>query len=197
MGLIFNEPWTDVLIIIAIVLVGLYILKALFTVYAKSSYFKRLKHPSTPLDVDGFVDIARNAPGYIKIWFLCKVSFGDRKANEETVKLSSAESTHVPGLQVTERAEARKGSKIQSTFDAKPLVFSPDKPHPLVIGTIRMGFGHHRIAYAACSWAMHADEDSGSTPTKKSNESRTTYFHDLLNIVSQVKLSRLLCYCYC
>ena len=184
MGLIFDKPWADVLLIMLIVLIGLYILKALFTVYAKSSYFKRLKNPKTSLDVDGFVDIARNAPSYIKIWFLCKVSFGDRKAGEETVKLASAESTHVPGLQVTERAEARKGSKIESTFDAKPLLFSPDKPDPIVIGTIRMGFGHHRIAYAACSWAMHADEDTGSTPTKKSNESRSVFFHDLLNIDS-------------
>ena len=179
MGLIFAEPWADVLIIILFVLVGLYILKVLFTLYAKSTYNKMLNNPSTPLDVDGFVDIAKNAPKYIKVWFLCKLSFGDRKPSDEIVKLASAGSPHVPGLQVTERAEERKGSKIQLSFDAKPLAKNPDAPNPLVIGTIRMGFGHHRIAYAACSWAMHADEDSGSTPT-----GRTTYFHDLLNIDS-------------
>jgi len=183
MGLIFDESWGDVLIIILIVLVGLFILKVLFTSYAKSSYHNRLKNPSTPLDVDGFVDIAKNAPKYIKVWFLCKLSFGDRKPSEETVKLASVESTHVPGLQVTERAEERKGSKIQSSANAKPLKIDPAAPTPLVIGTIRMGFGHHRIAYAACSWAVHADADSGSSPNKKST-GRTTYFHDLLNVDS-------------
>lgn len=40
----------------------------------------------------------------------------------------------------------------------------------LYVGKIRMGFGHHRIAYAASSWGL----DSGMG----------TYFHDLLNIKS-------------
>ena len=40
----------------------------------------------------------------------------------------------------------------------------------LVVGTIRMGFGHHRIAYAAASWGVASG--------------RPTYFHDLLNINS-------------
>ncbi|CAN0417969.1 unnamed protein product [Discosporangium mesarthrocarpum] len=34
-----------------------------------------------------------------------------------------------------------------------------------------MGFGHHRIAYSACSWALGAGMG--------------TYFHDLLNIKSR------------
>jgi hypothetical protein len=129
--------------------------------------------------------MTKNAPNYIKIWFLCKLSFGDRKPSEETVRLASAESPHVPGLQVTERADARKHSTRRVSPDAMPLVLDPEMPYPLVIGTIRMGFGHHRIAYAACSWALHADEDvsGGSTPTKNSMN-RTTYFHDLLNIDS-------------
>lgn len=41
----------------------------------------------------------------------------------------------------------------------------------LFVGTIRMGFGHHRIAYAASSWGI----DAGMG----------TYFHDLLNIKSR------------
>jgi hypothetical protein len=43
------------------------------------------------------------------------------------------------------------------------------KKPPLVVGTICMGFGHHRIAYAATSWGL------GDT-------NRDIYFHDLLNI---------------
>lgn len=41
----------------------------------------------------------------------------------------------------------------------------------IFVGTIRMGFGHHRIAYAASSWGL----DAGMA----------TYFHDLLNIKSR------------
>ncbi|CAM9299714.1 unnamed protein product [Ectocarpus fasciculatus] len=41
----------------------------------------------------------------------------------------------------------------------------------IFVGTIRMGFGHHRIAYAASSWGL----DAGMG----------TYFHDLLNIKSR------------
>ena len=40
----------------------------------------------------------------------------------------------------------------------------------LVVGTIRMGFGHQRIAYAASSWAVAAKKH--------------VYFHDLLSIES-------------
>ena len=40
-----------------------------------------------------------------------------------------------------------------------------------MVGTIRMGFGHHRIAYAASSWALASG--------------KATYFHDLLNIESK------------
>ena len=117
--------------------------------------------------------------------FLQKLSVGDRLPSEETVKLASAESSHVPGLQVTERAEARKDSSIKLTPGAKGVIIDPANPKPLVIGTIRMGFGHHRIAYAACSWATHVDEDAAKPyeDTGKLGD-RTTYFHDLLNIDS-------------
>ena len=48
-----------------------------------------------------------------------------------------------------------------------------------------MGFGHHRIAYAACSWAMHVDQDvPASSSFTPASSDRTTYFHDLLNIDS-------------
>jgi hypothetical protein len=184
MGVIFAEPWEDVLMFFVIIFAAFYLIKVVFSCYAKSVYNRMLRNPSTPLDVDRFVNAAKNAPSYIKVWFLCRLSFGDRKPSEETVKLASAESPHVPGLQVTERADARKNSSRKVSPDAMPLVMKSDMPDPLVIGTIRMGFGHHRIAYAACSWALHADEDCGSTPTKNSTTNRTTYFHDLLNIDS-------------
>jgi len=41
----------------------------------------------------------------------------------------------------------------------------------LVVATIRMGFGHHRLAYSACSWAL--------------SQGYTTIFHDLISIESE------------
>jgi hypothetical protein len=180
MAMVFDKSWADVLFIIACVLVGLYILFKLAQLKAKRTYYGWLSNPSTPLNVDGFVDTAKNPPKYLKIVFLQKMSVGDRKPSNQVVALASAESPHVPGLQVTERAVARAGSKLMVSANAVPVSIDAGKQDPLVIGTIRMGFGHHRIAYAACSWAMHADEDSATTSGSK----RTTYFHDLLNIDS-------------
>lgn len=192
MGVLVAEVWADVLLIITIVLAGLYLLKVLLSCYAKSVYHKWISNPSTPLDVDSFVDTAINPPKYLKILFLQKLSVGDRKPSNDTVPLASAESPHVPGLQVTERLNPRTdGKKPKSKSDgATKVTMDPEHPPPLVIGTIRMGFGHHRIAYAACSWAMHVDDDNkipASTygETASPSASRTTYFHDLLNIDSQ------------
>jgi len=180
MGIFFSEPWADALTIIGIVVAGLFLLKVTVTLYAKHTYYKWLSNPSTPLDVDSFVDTATNPPNYFKVWFMQKISVGDNKPSDVTVKLGSAESAHVAGLQVTERAEQREGSKLVPSANLEVLKLGdPDQVKPLVIGTIRMGFGHHRIAYAACSWALHADEDLAA---EKSG--RTTYFHDLLNVDS-------------
>jgi len=125
---------------------------------------------------------------------------GGRQPVEGSIDLSSFESPHVEGLRVTQRLDARDGSKkphISVDDGAVPLDLMGEassrgavntrstprtrrnlrsrKP-PLVIGTIRMGFGHHRIAYAAASWARAATEDK---------EAGDTYFHDLLNIDSE------------
>ena len=70
------------------------------------------------------------------------------------LELEDAESPFVPGLRVTSKVGTRPGA----------VPFSP--ANAIVVGTIRMGFGHHRIAYAATSWALGAG--------------KKTYFHDLV-----------------
>ena len=54
-----------------------------------------------------------------------------------------------------------------------------------------MGFSHHRIAYAACSWAMSVNSDTCGTfltnsqknsPSSSSSHERATFFHGLLNV---------------
>lgn len=179
--MILSQPWQDALLLVAIVFVGLFILLKLVQNYTKSIYLKWLNNPSTPLDVDSFVDTETNPPKYLKVVFLQKMSVGDRKPEDYTVPLSSAPSPHFPGLQVTERLDQRVGSNMKPSSNASKLSLDPEKPCPLFIGTIRMGFGHHRIAYAACSWALDADADNS---TGVSTKDRSTYFHDLLNIDS-------------
>jgi len=180
----YSPWWAETIFITSIVLLVLYIIFKILQLSAKRTYYQWLNNPSTPLDVDSFVDTATNPPKYLKIAFLQKMSVGDRRPSDEVVKLASVESPHVAGLQVTERAEARGGGSSRTpSLLAREVVVDPEKPQPLVIGTIRMGFGHHRIAYAACSWAMHADQDAPSSPSFTSKD-RTTYFHDLLNIDS-------------
>lgn len=189
MAALFGSTWVDALFYTGCAIVVLILILKLLQFSAKRTYYKWLANPSTPLDVDSFVDTATNPPKYLKIAFLQKMSVGDRRPSDDVVKLASVESPHVAGLQVTERAEARVdggGSGKVPSLLAKDVVVDPEKPEPLVIGTIRMGFGHHRIAYAACSWAMQVDSDappSATYPTSTSKD-RTTYFHDLLNIDS-------------
>lgn len=179
--MILDQSWQDALLIAAIVVASLIILLKIAQSYAKCIYNRWLNNPSTPLNVDSFVDTDKNPPKYLKVVFMQKMSVGDRKPLDYTVPLSSAPSPHFPGLQVTERSDQRVGSSKMPSSKAVQVTFDPEKPCPLFIGTIRMGFGHHRIAYAACSWALDADKDNS---TGVSNKDRSTYFHDLLNIDS-------------
>jgi len=184
--MIFDAGWKDGLFIASCILVVLYLVLKVAQWFAKGVYNQWLNNPSTPLDVDGFVDTAKNPPKYLKIVFLQRLSVGgDRKPSNETVKIASAESPYIPGLRVTERAVKREGSQIESSPNLVEMAVDTSKPTPLVIGTIRMGFGHHRIAYAACSWAMSVDSETKDAFLDQScSQPRTTYFHDLLNIDS-------------
>jgi len=184
--MIFDEEWKDTLFLsIVITVFGIIAIIQLLRLYAKRLYRKWWNNPSTPLDVDAFVDTPENPPKYLKIAFLQHMSTGiHRQPSNEIVKLASVESPHVPGLQVTQRAEPRAGGKGGKDFVKGTQVNDDDsssKPVPIVVGTIRMGFGHHRIAYAASSWSLNADQDNNGTTT---STPRTTYFHDLLNIDS-------------
>lgn len=87
------------------------------------------------------------------------LNVGTHRANKTLMlPLEDAASPFVPNLRIT----SRQGSVPKAT------PFAPS--NAIVVATIRMGFGHHRIAYAATSWALATN--------------RTTYFHDLLNIES-------------
>lgn len=148
--------------IVSIVSLTSIVLYQLALSHAKCLYKKYNTNPETPLDVDSFVDAP---PNYIKIALFQSMSLGSRVPSSTAVPLMSVESPDVAGLQVTKKANTTDGAEV--------LEIDNDNESPVVVGTIRMGFGHHRIAYATCSWAL---DDENTT---------TTYFHDLLNIESE------------
>lgn len=158
------------LIILASILVGLYILWRLVLLYATKSYKKLVA--KNAVSVDDFVGQPNPSPtSCLKVVAINHMNLGTRTASREGLELTASESDKVPGLMITRRKTSASSSPPQDS-----VVNDTSKPVPIVIGTIRMGFGHHRIAYAASSWALE------SSKTAKSN--RKTYFHDFLNIDS-------------
>eukprot|EP00284_Hemiselmis_tepida_P018258 CAMPEP_0174919248 /NCGR_PEP_ID=MMETSP1355-20121228/3559_1 /TAXON_ID=464990 /ORGANISM="Hemiselmis tepida, Strain CCMP443" /LENGTH=544 /DNA_ID=CAMNT_0016164465 /DNA_START=68 /DNA_END=1699 /DNA_ORIENTATION=- len=99
-----------------------------------------------------------------------KLSFKDR------IKVAALNELSV-GRKVGRSSEAHPLTSGKSPFieglDVSSLRGPSDPPLPapeIVVGTIRMGFGHHRIAYSACSWGLQGQHK--------------VLFHDLLNIKS-------------
>lgn len=151
-------------------LVALYLLVRLVlklaSVWAQNAYATLLKNPATQCDIDAFTQTPVSA---LKVVLAHKFRLGNRVARTDAIPLETYASPHMSGLRV-----ARKAGSSDPAQDVKPLDQSLKKwnsDSPIVICTIRMGFGHHRIAYAACSWALATG--------------RTTIFHDLLNIESE------------
>jgi hypothetical protein len=101
----------------------------------------------------------------LKRLLLNRFNVGKKTFSTEILELRVEESDEVDGLKVTFRSDV-------STKQDSAAKNSGTKKPPLVVGTIRMGFGHHRIAYAATSWGL------GDT-------NGDVYFHDLLNIESE------------
>ena len=158
------EPWALALVIIGSLIVGYFVILFLLRAWAKSTYQYLLKNPETNLDLDAFCGDSY-PPKHLKVVLITKFQLGSRMARSEAIPLECVPSEHVEGLWVSQKSGTSKNARPWSQ-----IVQESEKP-PIVIATIRMGFGHHRLAYSAASWALAAG--------------RTTVFHDLLNIESQ------------
>jgi len=95
-----------------------------------------------------------------QLLFTYWMSAGGHKVRAEPVPLGEEESEFMEGLKVVVKEGTKNSVPHKKASDC------------IVVGTIRMGFGHHRIAYAACSWSL------------KAAGKNDTYFHDFLNIDS-------------
>lgn len=121
------------------------------------------------ISVDDFVGGPPSPSSALKSWLLNRLNVGSRSAKKQPdgsggYHLKVADSDKLPGLKVTCRDE--NGDGISTSSSSQP---------PVIVGTIRMGFGHHRIAYATASWGL----------SSAGGEKRETWFHDFLNIDSE------------
>lgn len=140
-----------------------------------SNYYNNCKsYPPTECDIDEFVG-AQEKPNKLKCAVMHKIQVGSsRQARDMPIPLECTLSSHVDGLYVSRR---QVDGVLDAAEDDDPIPVDTvlkkakrGKP-PVVVATIRMGFGHHRIAYSACSWALE--------------NGHVTIFHDLLNIKSE------------
>jgi hypothetical protein len=174
------ESWALILLIIAASLVFLYLLKVLIQLWARKKYQWLKQNPPSACDIDAFVDVERNPVSAVKCVAAHYLQVGSKfRSHSQPIPLQFQVSSHVPGLYVSSRnptaAKTETSTKADSATDLAQLLSKVGKSDatkvPIVVCTIRMGFGHHRLAYSVSSWAMATGHP--------------TIFHDLLNIDSR------------
>jgi len=158
------ETWALSLLILAAVIVGLLLLKIALHAWAAAAYRRILKNPLTECDIDAFVG-SNNPVSPLKVVLAHKIQIGNRQASSDPIPLEVVNSPHVEGLRVSRKLTSQAADAIS----IDQLIQESEKT-PIVIATIRMGFGHHRLAYSAASWALQTGHP--------------TVFHDLLSIES-------------
>lgn len=168
-------------IVIAILAVAIVAAYQFLKSWAETAYDFYLNDPPSKCDIDSFVttsDYNSNPPNKLKVSLAHKIQcrgWKGRTARTTSVELVCTQSPHVEGLYVSKQAPSEGGTpSSEPTVPLADVLATkqqghPNKP-PVIVATIRMGFGHHRIAYSACSWAMQ--------------HGHTTIFHDFLNIDS-------------
>jgi hypothetical protein len=185
------QGWVIALIVILAVLFAIFVAFFAITLWAKEAYkecvqfclfdavlwhfpvfvahifivsHRLVNSPKTQCDIDTFVGSDHEVKA-TKVVLLHKFRLGNRKASVEPIPLECVDSKHVPGLKVSRKAS---GSDDAVGFET---ILEESAKTPIIVATIRMGFGHHRLAYSAASWAL---KQSG----------HPVIFHDLLSIES-------------
>mmetsp|Transcript_11778 Transcript_11778/g.31109 ORF Transcript_11778/g.31109 Transcript_11778/m.31109 type:complete len:517 (-) Transcript_11778:98-1648(-) len=83
-----------------------------------------------------------------------RMAFGSTRGMDpnRAIPLVAWPSPHLAGMQVYMPAEdsGLLSGSVPSTAGTLPNL----KGKPVIVGTVRMGFGHHRIAYSAVTWAL-------------------------------------------
>jgi hypothetical protein len=162
--------WALILLFFVTKAISFYLFKAVAVWWCSREYRRILKDPETACDIDAFVGAPeRNPVKPVYVVLSHKSQVGNRRARTEPIPLETVDSSHVEGLRVA-RKKGTKPSKSDTNVQPIDSLLKDKSSLPIVVATIRMGFGHHRLAYSATSWAL------------KTN--RPVIFHDLLNIRS-------------
>lgn len=162
--------WVIVLIVIGVLAFVVGTIYSVLKAWVESAYTKILQNPRTECNIDDFVDREKNPVSAWKVVAAHKLQIGSRKASKEPIPLEIVDSPHVEGLKISRTLGTTGESAETKTIDQ---FLSESESQPIVVATIRMGFGHHRLAYSAASWALKTG--------------RPTIFHDLLSIKSGMK----------
>jgi len=173
------EPWQIALIVVACLVVVVVFVVVAVKSWAKHAYQRQLDNPKHHCNIDAFV--GPNHPvSYVKVALGGKLTVGNRTPSNDPIPLQVVKSPHVDGLYVTKRAGSGGGrtsnnnnnGDASSTDDSEAIsleqLFAESSEKPVVVCTIRMGFGHHRLAYSVSSWAKRTG--------------RPTVFHDFISI---------------
>jgi hypothetical protein len=165
------EPWGLALVIIGGIIVGFAVLYAAFVLWAQSAYVSIKAALNSQCDIDAFVG-GDHPVKATKCVLAHKLQLGKREPSLEAIPLECFDSPHVSGLKVSRKSGTPPSASSSENKNVVPLeqILSESRQTPIVIATIRMGFGHHRLAYSAASWALQSGHP--------------TIFHDLLNITS-------------
>ncbi|CAJ1931656.1 unnamed protein product [Cylindrotheca closterium] len=159
---------------------GLYVLGSSYLRSLYEKFNDELKEQGVDMD-----DFCTPKPNKVKIAAGHYFRMGNRVANTTSpIALEAVKSTHVEGLYVAHAAGYKKSNEngedgadaaipMDQLLPKRTSTGAIDKrsKQTIVVATIRMGFGHHRLAYSACSWAL--------------SENYNTVFHDLINIESE------------
>jgi len=163
--------YLSILIPIVSVIVAICLIIGFFLCLAPSWYEKKIR--GNTLEADEFMNLKPSRWEALQFLLLNRFSVGKHKKDTtKAYELALDDSEHVTGLKISRRSNSDDDQESGKIMSVPPSMSS--SPSPIVIGTIRMGFGHHRIAYATCSWSM-----------AEASENRETVFHDLLNVKSE------------
>jgi hypothetical protein len=160
------QPWHLALVIIGGLIVAIAFLYVVLTLWAQAAYVSIKESLNSACDIDAFVG-GDHPVKSTKVVMAHKLRLGNREPSLEAIPLECFDSPHVTGLKVSRKSGTPASADNKNVVPLEQIL-SESRKTPIVIATIRMGFGHHRLAYSAASWALQSGH--------------ATIFHDLLNV---------------
>eukprot|EP00611_Tribonema_gayanum_P027828 TRINITY_DN6996_c0_g1_i1.p1 TRINITY_DN6996_c0_g1~~TRINITY_DN6996_c0_g1_i1.p1 ORF type:complete len:416 (-),score=131.69 TRINITY_DN6996_c0_g1_i1:965-2113(-) len=152
--------YLDLVPFVAAAVVGTVCLLAVVLVINESRKYSKIMS-NTAVDADMFSGSTPTLSDRLSVSLTHRITSGSI-SKSDPIELSATPSPYIDNLLNT---SVLKGN------DAQPLTIDPAADPPsVIVGSIRMGFGHHRIARAAATWGA--------------GTGLATYFHDFLAIDS-------------